>query len=204
VSRRLFYKDAPTMNFKHLIAGAALAAAFTGPALAVTFEGSLTQGATVVNDYAGPGLISFDIDFANFLPAVVEYRIDGGDVAAPIDFNAIFRNLSGSGITGFTIALSQGSFGTLGSVIRQFDGTASVSGGGQLATISFNSPEFLDVEIGNALGTTPNAADWTITGLNVGDRVSLTVTPVPEPTSLAMMFGGLALTGLWMRNQRRI
>ena len=189
-------------TLKHLFAAAALAAGLASPALAVTFEGALTQGATVVTNFGDVGLISFDIDFANFAPATVEYRIDGSDAGTAIDFNAILRNLTGRGITGYTVALSSGSFGTLGSAIRQFAGAASVSGGGQLATVSFNSPEFLDVELGNALGTTPNAVDWTITGLNVGDRVSLTVTPVPEPGSLALMFGGLAVTGLWMRRRR--
>lgn len=193
------------IDCKRFIATAALAAGLTSPALAATFEGATTQGATVVTDYAGIGLISFDIDFANFLPATVAYRIDGADAGAAIDFNAILRNFSGGGFAGFTVSLSQGSFGTLGSVHRQFAGSASVTGGGQLATITFDTPEFLDVEIGNALGTTPNAMDWTITGLNVGDRISLTVTPVPvpEPATYALFAMGLGALLLRARRPRR-
>ncbi|HEY1091541.1 MAG TPA: PEP-CTERM sorting domain-containing protein [Burkholderiaceae bacterium] len=189
--------------FKQLFAAAALAAVIASPAGAVTFESALTQGSTVVADYAGPRLISFDIDFGNLSAAEVEYRIDDGDIGAPIDFKAILRNFSGSGFTGFTITLSEGSFGTLGSVTRQFGGTAQTFGSGNTATIMFNTPEFLDVEFGNALGTTPNAANWTLLGLHAGDRITLTVTPVPEPGTYALMFGGLALLAGVARRRRQ-
>jgi hypothetical protein len=189
-------------NFKQLIATAALAAGLATPALAVTFEGALTQGSTVVTDFGATGLISFDIDFGNFQPAVVEYRIDGGDMPAPIDFSAVFRNLAGSGIAGFTIALDRGTFASVGSVTRLFAGAAQVVNGGAFATITFNTPEFLDVEIGNALGTTPGAANWTIGGLNVGDRVNLTVTPLPVPEPGVWVLMALGLGALALRRGR--
>src|SRR6478736_5740404 len=52
---------------KTILASAVLAA-LAGPALAISFEGSLTQGATTVTDYSGTGLISFDVDWANLAP----------------------------------------------------------------------------------------------------------------------------------------
>lgn len=192
------------MNMQSLFAAAALTAGLCAPVAAATFEGSTTQGATVVTDYAGVGLISFDIDFANFSAASVEYRIDAVDGGAPIDFNAVLRNYTGLGFAGYSITLSQGTFSFIGSVDRQFGGTSSVSLDGATATVSFDTPEYLDVELGNALGTTPAAADWTIGGLAVGDRVTLTLQPlpVPEPGSYALLLAGLAGVLLKARRAR--
>ena len=100
------------------------------------------------------------------------------------------------------MALSGGHFATVGSVTRLFAGTALVSADGGLATITFDTPEYLDVEIGNALGSTPGALDWTLGGLLPGDRVSLTVTPLPVPepgTGLLLALGAAALA--WRRRR---
>ena len=190
------------MHIHHILSVAALAAACAAPAGAMTFEGSTSQGATVVTDYAANGLVSFDIDFANFAGASVEYRVDDVDMGAALSFNAVLRNFTNLGFGGFTLALSQGSFATAGSVTRQFGGTALVNVAGGIATLSFNTPEFLDVELGNALGTTPAASDWTITGLQSGDRFSITVSPVPEPGSMALLLAGLGCVGFIARRRR--
>ncbi len=193
------------MKLETLFATATLAAALCAPAAAATFEGAVTQGTTVVSDYAGNGLISFDIDFGNFSPASVEYRIDSADAPLPLDFNAVLRNYTGLGIAGYSITLSQGLFSFVGSVDRQFGGTSAVSLNGSTATVTFNTPEYLDVELGNALGTTPGAADWAIGGLNVGDRVTLTLTPlpVPEPGTYALLLAGLGGALLRVHRTRR-
>jgi hypothetical protein len=187
---------------KQVLAAATLAAAATLPAHAVTFEGALTQGGTTVTDYSGVGLLSFDIDFANASPVQMEFRVDSSDLLQPIAFNAILRNFTGSGIDGYTLALDRGGFGVVGTVIRQFGGSTDIGVAGATATFSFNTPEFLDVEVGNALGTTPGAADWTLVGLQAGDRINLTVSVVPEPGTVALWLAGLAGVGFVVRRRR--
>ena len=176
---------------------AALAAALALPAHAVTFEGAATQGATTVVDYSAMGLMSFDIDFANAAPAVLSFRIESGDVAGgrPITLNAVLRNFAGLGFGGYQFAFDNAVFGTIGTVTRQFGGSAQIGVVGSTATFSFNTPEFLDVEVGNPLGTTAGAIDWTLTGVRAGDRVNLSVSVVPEPGGYALMLAGLAALG---------
>lgn len=180
---------------------AALAAACALPAQAVTFESALTQGATVVADYSGVGLISFDIDFANVQAVLLSYRIDESDLLQPLSLNAVLRNFTGSGIEGYTLGLDRGGFGVIGTVTRQFGGSTQVGVAGSTATFSFNTPEFLDVEVGNPLGTTLGAIDWTLTGLQAGDRLNLSVGVVPEPGTYALMLAGLAAVGFIARRQ---
>lgn len=190
------------MSKKTLIA-AALALAAALPAQALTFEGAVVQGATAVNDYSAIGLLSFDLDLANGAPAVLSWRIDDEDLLAPIAFNAVIRNLTGAGLQGLTLTLDRGAFASVGSVTRQFSGeTSSVTGSGATRTVTFASQEFLDVELGNPLGRT-GAQDWTLgqAGFQVGDRFSLTVSAVPEPSQYALLLAGLAGIG-WVARRR--
>ena len=108
---------------KHLLAAAlaaVLSAAVVLPARAVSFEGALTQGGTVVVDYSAIGLLSFDIDFANTAPAVLSFLVQSGDVAGgqPLAMNAILRNFAGTGFAGYELGLGTGVFGLIGSVTR--------------------------------------------------------------------------------------
>lgn len=192
---------------KHLFATAsvalfALSALAAAPASAITLEGALTQGGTVVTDFSGTRLVSFDIDFANFAPAVLAFRVDAGDVGAPIALDAMLRNFAGAGFSGFNFTLDRGSFASVGSVTPQFGGIASTTASGGTATIRLSALEFLDVEIGDALGTTAGATDWTLGGLAAGDRFTLTVTAVPEPGTTAMLLAGLAVL-VFMASRRR-
>lgn len=181
----------------------ALALAASLPAQALTFDGALTQGATVATDYSGTALLSFDLDLANMAPAVLTWRIDEDDLAGPIAFNAIVRNYTGQGLSGLVLALDLGSFASVGSINRQFGGDTHVSGSGATRTLQFTPEEYLDLELGDALGSTPGASNWTLAtaGLNVGDRISLTVSAVPEPGSWALMLAGLLGVGTLARRR---
>lgn len=189
---------------KHITAtfAAALLALAAAPSSAITLEGALTQGGTVVTDFSGTGLVSFDIDFANLAPVQLAFRVDAGDMAAPIALNALLRNFTGAGFTGFSLALGRGSFAGIGSVTPQFGGSATVTAQGGLAQISLAAPEFLDLQIGNALGTTPGAVNWTLGGLAAGDRFTLSVSAVPEPGRLSLMLAGLASLGFLAHRRR--
>ncbi len=187
---------------KPLIATAALAAAVCTPAAAITFEGATAQGGTVVANFSGTSQLAFDIDFANLAPAVLRFRVDAGDMAAPIALDAMLRNFTGNGLSGYTLALDLGSFASIGSVTPQFGGTATVVANGPSAAIGFSTLEFLDVEIGDALGTTAGASDWRLGGLAAGDRFTLTVTAVPEPGTYALLLAGLGVVGFLARRRR--
>lgn len=187
-------RDNKTFFFKRLAIVGALAAA-CGPALALTFQSAQVQGDTVAADYSSTGLLSFDIDFSSSAAATLAYTVSADDLLAPLEFNAVLRNFTSAGITGFSLTLAPGTFAGIGSVTRQFvGGSTQVNAVGGSALLSFDSPQFLDVEIGDALGTTPGAGNWTLGGLQAGDVFSITVTPVPEPGIYAMLLAGL----LWM------
>ncbi len=188
-------------TFRLLAAAAALVIA--GGAHALTFQGASTSQGSSVADYSQDGLISFDVEFKGFAPVTLSYALDAMDLPS-LDLNALLFNVTaGAPFTGYTLTLSQGTFSTVGSVTRQWSGSASVAAAGQMATISFDSDEYLDVELGNALGTTPGATDWVIGGLNAETGLTLTITPVPEPGSLALMLAGIGVTGFVARRGRQ-
>lgn len=191
----------PFLSIAALAAAATLACA---PAHALTFEGSISQGATLVTPYVDTGLLSFDIDFANQSPVVLGLRIDAEDLLQPITFNAVLRNFTGLGIDAYVLSMDKGSFGTIGSVTRQFGGTTQIDVAGGDARLTFSSPEFLDIEIGNPLAVSSGAINWTLQGLQAGDRISLSISAVPEPETWGLLLAGLGVMGaLGLRARRQ-
>ena len=188
---------------KHFIKMGALAVACCAPAwaAAITLESAQTQGGTVATNYSGTSLVSFDIDFANVAPVVLAFRVDAGDMAAPIALNSMLRNFTGNGFSGFRLSLNRGSFATIGSVTPQFGGTASVNAAGGNASINFSGLEFLDVEVGDVFGT-PGRSNWTLGGLAAGDRFTLSVSAVPEPGAYALTLAGLGVLGFLAHRRR--
>ncbi|MDI1259869.1 PEP-CTERM sorting domain-containing protein [Aquabacterium sp.] len=189
---------------KKLIASLALCGLASTPAFAANFIGSTSAGASVVTDYSGSGLISFDLDLSDLAPVSLSYQITADDLLSGLDFNAMLRNLTGTGLNEVRFSLSLASFQTLGTVTRSFDPTYTVASslGGQQALVSFGSPEYLDVAIGNPLGVN-GAQDWAIdTGnLQVGDVLTVTAA-VPEPESYVMALLGLAALGAFARRRK--
>ncbi len=187
------------MFLKTFIAAAALVA--LAPAGAATFASASTQDGTVVADYSATGLVSFDIDFKSLGAATLNYTISADDLTMPLAWNAILRNLAGIGFDGYVVTLDRGVFAEDGTVTRQFGGSTTVSVAAGTASFTFTPPEFLDIEVGNALGTTPAAQNWVFGGLSAGDTLAITVTPVPEPGTWGLMAAGLGLVG-WLARRR--
>ncbi|RZI85736.1 MAG: hypothetical protein EOP38_04020 [Rubrivivax sp.] len=183
---------------KNIIASLALCALTSSPAFAATFIGSQTTGHSVVTDYAAEGLISFDLDLKDWAPVTLSYQLTAADLGAGLDFNAVLRNLSGIGLNHITVSLTGATFQSLGTVTRSFDPAASVAlaNGGQQAVVNLGSPEYLDIAMGNALGSA-GARNWVIntTGLQAGDVLTATVA-VPEPQSHALALVGLIAIGM--------
>lgn len=188
---------------KKLIACLALCGLATAPAFAANFIGS-SGGSSIVTDYSEAGLISFDLDLKDTTPVILSYEITAADLLSGLDFNAVLRNLTGAGLNQFSFGLGSTTFQSLGTVTRSFDPayTLSTTHGGQRALISFGSPEYLDVAIGNPLGNA-TAQNWVIntTGLNAGDVLTVTAA-VPEPESYVMALLGLAALGAFARRRK--
>lgn len=188
---------------KKLIACLALCGLATTPAFAASFIGS-TGGTSIVTDYSDSGLISFDLDLKDTTPVVLSYEITAADLVSGLDFNAVLRNLTGAGLNQFSFSLGLTTFQTLGTVTRSFDTAYSLSttNGGQQALISFGSPEYLDIAIGNPLGNA-GAQNWVIntSGLNAGDVLTVTAA-VPEPETYVMALLGLAALGALARRRK--
>jgi hypothetical protein len=195
-------RKSTVFNSKTLLALAA-AAALALPAHAARFTGVATDGPVVAEDYSDDGLISFDLDFLSMTTATLSYHIGEADLGGMgVSFNAVLRNLAGMGFSGYKLSLNTGSFDPIGTVTRQFGGEATVSFGDTMATVHFDTPEFLDVEVGDPLSSGLNQVDWAISGLNAGDRLSITVSAVPEPGTYAMLLAGLGVVTLLARRRR--
>jgi opacity protein-like surface antigen len=173
-------------------------------AQAATFQGVVNGDATAA-DYSTDGQISFDLDFINLGTTTLSYVIGAADTAS-LSFNALLRNFTGDGITGFNFSISGGEFLYSGTVTRQFDGSliTDIDFNGAHASVDLGSPEFLDVEIGDPLAYAGGRMNWGLTGLSAGDVLNISVTAVPEPESIAMLLAGLGVLGAVARRRQRL
>lgn len=188
------------MNMNKFVVAAAVAMsalAFSGAASAVVLTGS--SGANVVTDYSEAGVVSFDLDLHNFSGTRLNFMLEEADLAGPLSFNAIIRNLVGLSLHQLSFNLQGISYAAAGSV-SSFSG-AEASYSSNQAVIKFANGETADILFGNPTGD-GDRIDWLLdtAGLSAGDTFSI-VAQVPEPSTVAMVLPLLA--GLMLARRRK-
>jgi len=196
---------------KQLTVALALAAALALPqaAQAVVLTGSTGPAANTVTNYSGAGLASFDLDLATFAPTTFSFVLEDADLAGPLAFNALVRNLAGAALDEFSVALDGIAFLAAGSVTPAFGTVGTIGYGAHTANVAFSAPEWAEFQFGNALGT-PGTANWLLdtAGLRAGATFTLTAATaraaeVPEPSSAVLVMSALALLGATAAKRKR-
>ncbi len=196
------------MNNK-LMGAFALAAALALPQLSQAAILTGTTGSNTVTDYSGAGLASFDLDLATFTPTTFSFVLEAGDLAGPLAFNALVRNLAGTALDEFSFSLNGIAFFAAGSVTPAFGTVGSTTSGAHTANVVFSAPEWAEFQFGNALGV-PGATDWLLdtNGLRAGDTFTITAATVaaaevPEPsTALLAMTALLGMAAAYKRKRQ--
>ncbi|KGF78586.1 hypothetical protein IA69_29475 [Massilia sp. JS1662] len=192
-----------------LIGICALAAALALPQLSQAAILTGTTGTNTVTDYSGAGLASFDLDLATFTPTTFSFVLEAGDLAGPLAFNALVRNVAGAALDEFSFSLNGIAFFAAGSVTPAFGTVGSTTSGAHTANVVFSAPEWAEFQFGNALGV-PGASDWLLDtqGLRAGDTFTITAATVaaaevPEPSSaLLAMTALLGMAAAYKRKRQ--
>lgn len=187
-----------SMNKFVVAAAVAMSAlAFSPAASAVVLTSS--SGANIVTDYSSAGVVSFDLDLHNFSGTTLNFVLEEADLAGPLSFNAIIRNLVGLSLHQLSFNLQGIGYAAAGSV-SSFSG-AEASYSSNQAVIKFVNGETADILFGNPNGDS-GRSDWLLdtTGLSAGDTFSI-VAQVPEPSTVAMVLPLLA--GLLLARRRK-
>ena len=188
------------MNMNKFVVAAAVAVsalACSTSASAVVLTG--TSGTNNVEDFSDAGVVSFDLDLRDFSTTTLNFVLEEADLAGPLSFNAIVRNLVGLSMYEFSFGLQGISYAMAGSV-NSFSG-AQASYSSNNAVVKFVNGETTDLFFGNPT-TVAGRNDWLLdtTGLAAGDRFSI-VAQVPEPSTVAMVLPLLA--GLLLARRRK-
>jgi hypothetical protein len=198
-----------------LVASIALAAtsAHASTAVTMSFEGLANPSATSAA-YGVQFQHSYDTHFvlpgANFVPGYTQgnllayYALTGQSEtmsltgATPATFS--LQSLDLSGVVGFlpSDALSINIVGTRANGSQVFASQAFSVAGGSVASYgsSFFSG-FTGLTSVNFSGVAGSNARYV--GL---DNIAITITPVPEPETLALLLGGLAMLGVVLRRRK--
>ncbi|PYD87605.1 MULTISPECIES: PEP-CTERM sorting domain-containing protein [Massilia] len=188
------------MSMHKFVAASAIALgalAFSHSASAVVLTSS--SGANLVTDYSEAGVVSFDLDLRDFSTTTLNFVLEEADLAGPLSFSAIVRNLVGLSMYQFNFGLQGIGYASAGSV-SSFSGAAA-SYSGNNAVIKFANGETADVLFGNPT-MVDGRSDWLLdtSGLSAGDTFSI-VAQVPEPSTVAMVLPLLA--GLLLARRRK-
>ena len=185
----------------------ALSAAALPAAQAVTLDSVVANGNAVSTAFFAPELISADIGFNADTHVTLNMTVDGTEALQQVALNAVLDQLQpGNAFSKILLTLSGGAtFNFEGSTttLNNLGVTSALLGNGnQTALISLSVPE-TGVYLGNPFGA--QELDWRIevSSLAAGQSFSLSVSAVPESSSLALTFAGLALVGVVGLKTRR-
>ena len=146
--------------------------------------------------------LALDLTLRGSAPVRVELALEAADVGQWLAFNAVVGAAAGAALPGLQLSLQGANFGVVGSVTPAFGQLVSISGDDARQTLQFNPAEPYAVTLGAAFGQA-GTQDWLLapTGLQAGDRLALTISAVPEPTTTAMLALGLAALVLAARRK---
>lgn len=174
-----------------------LSAAVWPAAQAVTLDSVQANGNTVNTDFFAPDLVSADIGFTANTAVTLNMTVEGTEALSQVGLNAVLDQwqatesfnqilLTLSGGATFTFVGDTATLNALGTPL------VSLLDGDQTALISLSMPESA-VYVGNPFAGV--AQDWRIgvQGMSAGQRFSLSVSAVPEASTLALALAGLAL-----------
>ena len=192
------------MKASRLIA-ALCATLFVGAnASAAVYTGAAGSNANVITNYSVGQALAFDLDFANFTPVTLNFRVDAADLANPVlSFNALIRNLTGFGFPELDVSLENASFAQAGTIVPTFSTIASLTSSATRATATFSPAEPAELYFGNPLAAA-GQQDWSLSlaGLAVGDSFSIRAA-VPEPATYALFLSGIGMLVLARRRKQR-
>jgi hypothetical protein len=194
-------------SFRMAAAALVLSAAGLPAAQAVTLDSIVAHGNTVSTDFFAPDLVSADIGFNADTAVTLNMSVEGTEALSQVGFNAVLDQLQpAAAFNQILLTLSGGATFTFVGDMATLNalGTPSVSllNGSQTALISLSVPESA-VYVGNPFGSL--AQDWRLglQGMSAGQSFSLSVSAVPEASSLTLALAGLGLLGLMGRRKVR-
>lgn len=187
-------------TLRKLSGAAALAAVLCAPsAHAFNITSEVANGNGLSTGFSDPTLLAVDVAFLNSVPVSVTGTLEQADVGGSIAFNSVLTNTFGN-FGRVLLSLTPGATFVLGSVEDINGGTpaAALTGGGSGAEV-VPAGGVDEIYLGDVF--TNGLTDWRIqfAGLDIGDSFTLSISSVPEPASLALVLGGIALLGVARR-----
>lgn len=199
-----------TLSF---LAGLALAATLCSPAAhAVSLVSVISNGNSVDTSFSTASQIAADVGFVGTAPVLLNFLVSADDITAgSVSFNSIISQIgAGQTFDQITLGVTGGAkflIGSASSLNNATPVTASTVGVFENLAIATAVSPTTEVYLGNPFDD--GSTDWRINfGTMKANKVftlSLStnaVTPVPEPSSLALAFGGLGVLA-WVAARRR-
>lgn len=185
----------------------ALSAAALPAAQAVTLDSVVDNGNTVSTVFFAPDRISADIGFNANTAVTLNMTVDGTEALQQVALNAVLDQLQpDNAFSKILLTLSGGatfSFEGSTTTLNNLGVTSALLGSGNQTALVFLTVPETEVYVGNPFGG--QELDWRIelSSLAIGQGFSLSVSAVPESSSLALTLAGLGLVGLFGLKARR-